>query len=386
MKPQSHRCYPCALLTLLFTILIILPACSSAQPKPTPSVNISPKAQALVEKALVTSSNEHDEQKKIEETILTRVYDIRHLIAPIPNFTNDLGSLRESTSGLEGGVDGSLFEADEEDSEQLDRSQMVERVMTLTREAIDPDGWRSAGGLKGAMSEQDGILIVTNTAKNHNYLEAYFAELAKYRFHQVAVQLFVYEMPIGHFQTIQKTAGERPILDKTKSDALLEALANDKETKQLKSNRTICFNSQKISLTDLSIATDREEDPIVGKGASEIDILYSTAINKNRAASIVNLHPTIDPHSRHVMITMSAIINRPHKPATADDKHIDDDRVRKSLTRLDSRVIEFRTTVRIPNGGAAILTTSQRKANDAGEPVEVVTILRAATIEESNEK
>jgi hypothetical protein len=61
--------------------------------------------------------------------------------------------------------------------ELLTRQEMVERVMTMLEEAIDPDSWRDNGGSEGGMRELAWRLIITQTPANHKRIEKYLKDL-----------------------------------------------------------------------------------------------------------------------------------------------------------------------------------------------------------------
>lgn len=105
--------------------------------------------------------------------MVERVYDVRHLIIHVPDFTNapDFGlgepgfARGESKDAPAADSTEGLAPAGEEDPEPS-RQEIVESVLNLIKQTIAPDGWREAGGA-GQIREANGQLVVTNTPANH---------------------------------------------------------------------------------------------------------------------------------------------------------------------------------------------------------------------------
>ncbi len=100
------------------------------------------------------------------------------------------------------------------------RDEPTKRLMDLVRESVDPENWRSNGGLTSSMNETNGALIVTTTSENHQQINALL--------NQVRLQRSGYTLP--------------------PDDALKPSKA-DRETKQ-KLGRPVTVNFQGTPLKD----------------------------------------------------------------------------------------------------------------------------------------
>lgn len=113
------------------------------------------------------------------------IYDVRDLLFRVQNFTEvpDLG-LGQIIQGQGGGTT-SDFQLEED--EGLTEEEMLARIIEIMQTNIDPDGWRDNGGDTGDVSELNGNLIITNTARNHQAIAGLLSQLREVRSIQVSV-------------------------------------------------------------------------------------------------------------------------------------------------------------------------------------------------------
>jgi hypothetical protein len=104
-------------------------------------------------------------KEQADSDVVVRVYPIQDLLHEIPNFKEapefDLNQIASDT-GSSGGGGSTIFEQDEENEEErLSRSQRANQIADLIRESIEPDIWRSNGGLHASIRYYNGNLIVS---------------------------------------------------------------------------------------------------------------------------------------------------------------------------------------------------------------------------------
>jgi general secretion pathway protein D len=179
-----------------------------------------------VQDGMLTISS--DEQLRKNTQLV--VYDIRDLLMQVPTFDNapelDLDSaLNQSNQGGGqgggsgggggggfggggsgggsggGGGGGSIFGDPSGEVDRVGRDELVEQIVTIIQENIDPDGWTDLGGDTGTLQELNGNLIITNTAKNHRSIEGLLAQLREIRAIQINVE--------GRFLTVATDWFER---------------------------------------------------------------------------------------------------------------------------------------------------------------------------------
>jgi type II secretory pathway component GspD/PulD (secretin)/tetratricopeptide (TPR) repeat protein len=156
-----------------------------------------------------------DEALRLRKLLL--VYDIRDLLMQVPTFDNapdlDLDSALNQAQnqgggggggsggggggfggggsgggGSGGGSGGGIFGESGEDPERLSREELVDQIVNIIQENVDPDGWRDLGGDTGSIQELNGNLIITNTANNHRDIEGLLAQLREIRALQINVE------------------------------------------------------------------------------------------------------------------------------------------------------------------------------------------------------
>ena len=142
-----------------------------------------------------------------------QVYDIRDLLFQVPIFDNapelDLDSAlnQGQNSGGSGGGGGgggfgggggggsgggggggALFTNTGGEIDRMTREELVEQIVNIIQENVDPDGWRDLGGDTGSLQELNGNLIITNTASNHRSINGLLAQLREIRALQINVE------------------------------------------------------------------------------------------------------------------------------------------------------------------------------------------------------
>ena len=130
-------------------------------------------------------------QENLGKITHIRTYDIRDLVVQAPNFDQapsfDLVEVTRAPASGGGGNQQSLFEDDDEEND-LSRGEMIGQIQDLVRDTVDPDNWRSAGGLVSSMSELNGTLIINSTTENHRQILSLLGQLRETRALQINVE------------------------------------------------------------------------------------------------------------------------------------------------------------------------------------------------------
>lgn len=148
-----------------------------------------------------------------------------------------------------------LFE--HEDLEPISREEWIGAIMDKVRDTIDPDNWRSAGGLVSSMTEHDGVLIINTTCNNHRTIAQLLRIIADNRREQVSIHAQAVAMPTAAAHAlIEKHAGGKLIINAETAAKLAASLAEQRDDrKQLGSGRFTVFDEQKGYVLDRSIRT-----------------------------------------------------------------------------------------------------------------------------------
>ncbi len=163
------------------------------------------RPQWAVQDGIVTISSD----QALRQHTVSIVYDIRDLLFEVPYFGDapdlDLTTAMSQTAGLagaggslggggfgggggKGAGSGTIFEEPGDDKPRLSRQELVDQIVGIIQENIDPEGWRDLGGDTGTLQELNGNLIITNTLRNHQQIEGLLSQLREIRALQINVE------------------------------------------------------------------------------------------------------------------------------------------------------------------------------------------------------
>jgi type II secretory pathway component GspD/PulD (secretin)/tetratricopeptide (TPR) repeat protein len=144
----------------------------------------------------------------LDKRVITVVYDIRDLLFEVPYFDNApqldleaaLGQVNSTGGGGGGGFGGggggggnaggggAIFDEPEAGPPRVSRQELVEHIISIIQENVDPEGWRDLGGNTGSLQELNGNLIITNTPRQHREIEGLLSQLREIRALQINVE------------------------------------------------------------------------------------------------------------------------------------------------------------------------------------------------------
>ncbi len=149
-------------------------------------------------------------KEKLDRDKFVLVYDIRDLLVNVPRFTNaaqlDPGQALQAVAqqgggGLGGGGGGfgggggggggqNLFQNTNQNNNEdnFDTAGLVERIMDVIRETVEPDSWRESGGGDASLRELNGQLIIYNTSDAHRQVQDLLSQLRETRALQIALE------------------------------------------------------------------------------------------------------------------------------------------------------------------------------------------------------
>lgn len=135
------------------------------------------------------------------------IYDVNDLLFEIPDYEEvpslDLDQILNQSQQGGGGGGGSIFEnEDVGDAEGLTREEIVERLRDIITSNVDPDGWIDTGGDTGSITEINGNLIITNTARNHREIQGLLSQLREIRSIQISVEARFLQVSQEFFEQI----------------------------------------------------------------------------------------------------------------------------------------------------------------------------------------
>ncbi len=149
----------------------------------------------VIEGGVLTISTKAD----LAREPIRRVYDIRDLLVPVPDFEGPRIEMEEasqlSANGSGGGgSSGGIFEEDTgglDEEDEITKEKLTEDFINLVKNAIDRDSWGDpqAGGVgMGFIQVLNGQLVVTQTAENHQALSELIEKLREAKTIQIMIE------------------------------------------------------------------------------------------------------------------------------------------------------------------------------------------------------
>lgn len=363
--------------------------------------------------------------------IETRVYNISDLMQAVPNYLGpDLslnGTLSNTSSGGSnarqsesygsgGGGGGGLFGDDSDLSEEtLSRRELIEGITQLIEDTCGtPDEWLDE---ESTLTELNGNLVVKSTPDVLEQVETLLTQLSDARGRMVGIEGQFFAVP----RELLDELDGKLVLNAEELAAFVEKSA-DGGARRISAARTVCFDGQRVYVYaghDATLLSDMEPIP----NAAGIDPTLSVARN----GAVIDVMPTITLDGKSISIAVrtdtvdSAAMRSTGVPvgsAETETEHIrtsgsvDGEQKPRgenpggnisgtvnqagtlsgetdlaTLGEVDLEMPEHdllthRTNVRIPDGGAVILSgVSNMYANVDAQSVELVLILRARIVE-----
>jgi len=372
-----------------------------------------------------------------------RVYDIRSMLVTAPDFNfasslnlnNVLSNTNSGGSGGGGGGGGagaSIFGSTETGVEELSRDEMIQQVNDQIRNSIgDPTEWESNGGTLSSVHERNGILYVRTSPQNHKGIEAFLKGMDQRSSKMVSVECRIFQTTTEQIDNLAADNNGVLILDTKNTDAFLAQLKQGAgAVKPLGAARTTAFNGQRVHVTAFNQESFLSDiQPIPDSPGADPTLSVSDA------GSVVDVRPVIGYNGKSIVVTIRTsvvterTIGTTHVPllpvitnatitgasdgqdnssdddADAADTDADKKEMKKNKAGGDKGraghegakgasgaaialleigtpkqdLIEYRTTVRVGDGGAVVLTGASNlvKATAAGGEIVVFLRLRA---------
>ncbi len=140
-------------------------------------------------------------KEKLDKDKLILIYDIRDLLVNIPramrtqafDVTQGLGQGGQGGQG--GGGGQGMFQQNQqqnqqgqEDQQGIGNEELIEQILDIIRQTVEPDSWRETGGGEASIRELNGQLIVYNTSAAHSQVGNLLAQLRETRALQISVE------------------------------------------------------------------------------------------------------------------------------------------------------------------------------------------------------
>jgi general secretion pathway protein D len=153
---------------------------------------------------------------------IRRVYDVRDLLVPVPDFEGPRIELRQASqaSSNVGGVggggggggtgifgDASTGAGGQQRQNEMTKEKLMENFIALVRNAIDRESWAEVtggptAGTPGFISIFNGELVVTQTAQNHQALAELIEKLREAKTIQILIEARFIQVDTGFLNSV----------------------------------------------------------------------------------------------------------------------------------------------------------------------------------------
>lgn len=379
----------------------------------------------ILEGVVMVAPEDHVRSRRVE----TRVYDINELLESVPNYvgpdlsidgtlsnTNSGGSAAGQSESYGGGGGSGLFGGGKRDigEDTPSRQELVDQIRNLITTTVgEPNHWLDA---ESTLTELNGNLIVNTTPEEHAQIKKLLNQLSASRGRMIVSEGQFFVVPRG---VIDALDGDL-IMDGAGYAELMKKLGRDAapNTRRIASGRTICFNGQRVYVYaggEQAILSDIEPIP----DTSGVDPTVSVA----HSGAVFDIKPTITLDSKGISLALrTEAVERADTTTTpvpvgtvsdrslrlngsgdvegkvkgagpeGEDADVDGeaslsgslsgpaDRAitgNAHLGLIEHDILTLRSNVRVPDGGALVLSgvTSQFEDIDA-DALEVIFVLR----------
>lgn len=320
-------------------------------------------AATMLYASVAYSADEKNPPIKPTAETVTRVYDVRSILQTVRDYP--------ASAAMEGPVPAAVFEDFSRANaaagfgmvpspDKPAAPDMRTDLMTLIREAVDPESWRENGGAYGSIRIVRDAMIVTQTSENHQAVGNILSQLGETQQRAVRVRATWVTIGPDTESFIHRDAEKKEGRPQDKSAVFpavdLQGLAKASLDSVRYDGEIVCLNGQTVHIeagTGKSVVTALS--PVVGQSS----VGYDARVQYVRSGATLQVTPTIDPSGDVVLDLRSSVVELDPSTGTA---MIDLAKVTPTtqgvltgggtsiMEKLGAASQSFATTVRLPVG------------------------------------
>jgi hypothetical protein len=182
----------------------------------------------------------------------------------------------------------------------LPYGEMVNAVMALITESVEPDSWRDAGGTVGMMKQMGNLLIIHQTEGAHKEIAALLNQLRK---EAVPARM----MTVRALWLMLDPEPAAALSEQAKAGNLdVAALVRQAGKGNHYRGQTTCFNGQTVHVASgrgKTFVTGME--PAVGTGVG----LYGVRTTIVQAGAMLEVTPVVTPDGKAAVLDLSSVVS-----------------------------------------------------------------------------
>ena len=359
---------------------------------------IGPLSRAAGQQQQLSQNQPTQQSAKPSEPVITRVYDVRELVAPTHEFPvttssyarafiapagQSINSAQMNTgttagtnqlfqnANLQGIADGSA-----------ETKALTSELIKMVQDTIATDSWKDNGGSTGVLRELKGMLVVTQTAANHDKVADLLSNLLREQGGMVRVKADWVLLSSADAAKLTKSAAGSDEALAPVDPTFLQNLSPS--TKHFTS-QTLSRNGQTvyvISGMDRTMVTSAI--PVVSTGVAA----YATDVSNVGGGIALEVNSRVNFDTKFAVVTVYSTFTDPAK-ITSDNVTVSGATTQpggSQLTLLSptvgiqpfGRVVQdLRTTVRLPLGASIVAgSMTLNPQTEGGDEQQLVLILK----------
>jgi beta-lactamase regulating signal transducer with metallopeptidase domain len=279
----------------------------------------------------------------LNRNTLTKIYDIRDLIAEVPDYAPPGEPKAEPKPRPTTEPEQSL----------------TEQIVTLIQETVEPDAWRDQGGSVASIRELSGQFIITATPQMHEQIVNLLHQLREARGVQVSVEArFIAITPAlldkalgGKLRGTLAKSSEATVWQLTDAqvDAVLREAQQAENSTLLTAPRITLFNGQRAHVTVSTETAYVSGFTIFKKEGGETR--YEPKIGTAQSGILLDVRATASADRRQAVLTLKPKLSRLVALRVAPYMDAKD----LSIQVPEFVVHELQTTLSIPDRGTALI-------------------------------
>jgi type II secretory pathway component GspD/PulD (secretin) len=268
----------------------------------------------------------------------TRVYNVRDLVADLPNFpaspsalpANDsravgggggvmaggIGSAAVGSVGLMNGAGMGGGGGPSPAADTGDTQSRLDDLIKLIIDTVDPSSWRDAGGNEGAIRYFNGSLVITQTAAAHDKIRKILTDLRADQSAMVRVRARWVLLKPSEFDHLIKAKtnasgfgsgggqASHSVLQEVNTTELDSIAAHSVQFRA----QTTCFSGQTVSIASgRQKSVVRSVEAVVGQDIGA----YQPTVGLLNSGLTLQVRPTFNPDDQTVIMTIDSTFTGP---------------------------------------------------------------------------
>ncbi|MHC4252855.1 MAG: hypothetical protein ACYS9X_27370, partial [Planctomycetota bacterium] len=319
--------------------------------------------------------------------VLLRIYDIRDLTEPIPDFPGPW--LMLEVGGAQGGAAPGLCLVDTDADEDAASAESIAEFISVR---VQPGSWDASLGT--SIEERNGKLVIVATPEMHAEIVGLLDQVRRAERRMVAVRVRALRVPRDLAERTLERGGTGGIFERAALEPF-ERLVRVEPERLLAGTRFTCFNGQRAHgrgargrsyVADFELSGD-EYDPVIRQMSEGLLADVRPLLSDDGESALVEVRLAYTPPGFAKLREFRAV-GAPEEPGRAEDAggaapgrmRPEDVPTPGAVQEPVMPIARLATTVRMPSGSTVLLSTSVPDQGRANLDEEIVFLVTATAV------